>query len=144
MSGSDKPGPRDPFDREMPDLATLRNKYGNTLPGNSIPVTWKDGHTGQKMKGKPLIILPSAEDAELYSARQAKTCGGCRFFDLETGRKEIVRQRFAEKLEREYDWRLRHLGANPEALGLCGASGGQTMTAVHNKACDQWRERGRR
>lgn len=140
----DKKTTRDPFAHQTADLETLRNKLGNTAPGNAIPVTWKNGHTGQKMKGRPLIVLPDAEEAELFSARSRQICGGCKYFDLETGRKEMSRQGFAQKLVHEYDWKLRHLGADPEAIGLCGASGGKTATSVISKACDQYRERGRR
>jgi len=141
MSGT----PKDPFAHQNKDLDDLKREYGTEapLPSGQIPVTWQDGHTGAKLKGRPLIVVPDAAENDLFSSSNRQICGGCKFFDLESGRKEIVRQRFAEKLLNEFEWKLKHVGS-PDQIGLCGQSGGQLATTFISKACDHYRPRSRR
>lgn len=121
----------------------LAKRYDGAVPATSLPTTWRDGDGHTHLLGKPTQVLqPSARDIAALGRGQ-ECCGHCKYFDLESGRREIIRQRFGEKLVREHEWKLRHLGAPVEALALCGASGGQTLVAFVSKSCDQFRPRGR-
>ena len=128
-----------------PSKEQLAHEYGPALDHQglepaSLPSVWKDGVTGQETRGRPLHVLqPDEEEVRAFSNPRANVCGACKYFDLENGRKEIVRQRFGEKLVREFEWKLRHLGASPDAIGLCGASGGETAVSFVSKSCDQFR-----
>jgi hypothetical protein len=87
------------------------------------------------------IVAPSDQEVADFAVSQRRTtCGSCKHFDLENGREEIIRQRFAERLVLEEKWQLKHLGAPIEAIGLCGASGGEMATTFLSMACDQYRE----
>jgi hypothetical protein len=90
------------------------------------------------------VIRASPEDIERFAdvTHPNFICGFCRYFDLENGRKEIVRQRFAERLVYDEQWKLRHLGAPVDTLGLCGASNGEVATSFVSKGCDQFRAKG--
>ncbi len=111
------------------------------VPMRTLPTTWKDGTTGATIKGKGARVLtPSGEDIKSYGAGNMNVCGHCKYFDLENGRKELVRQRFGEMLVREHEWKLKHLG-DVDTLALCGASGGETCVAFVSAACDQFRPR---
>ena len=139
MSDSDKP---DPFAGAKASQEELVRRYENAQPGG-LPVNWTDGRTG-KTHMRTHLATPSAHDVQVFSSPRAQTCGGCKYFDLEAGRKEIMRQRFAEKVVRDYEWKLKHLGAPIDAIALCGASaagGGGELLAVTfmSKSCDQFR-----
>lgn len=136
---SDKP---DPFAGAEASQEELARRYEGAKPGG-IAVNWTDGVTG-KTHLRTQLAQPSAHDVAVFSNPRAETCGNCKYFDLEGGRKEILRQRFAEKLVREYEWKMRHLGAPVDAIALCGASaagGGGSLLAVTfmSKSCDQFR-----
>lgn len=117
----------------------LAAEYGDAKPLPGIPTTMTagDGHVRLPM-APTRVITPDSGEVELYGDQRAKICGHCKFFDLETGRRELVRQRFGERLVREYEWQLKHVG-DLDALGLCGASGGEMATQFPSKACDQYR-----
>ena len=110
----------------------------------TLPTTWKDGNTGATIQGRGArVIAPSAKDIESYGCGAMEVCGHCKYFDLEAGRKEIVRQKFGEKLVHDYEWKMKHLG-DIDTLALCGASGGEVVVAFVSQACDQFRPRGKR
>jgi hypothetical protein len=108
-----------------------------------IPTTWYQGETGVKIRGKEASIsTPSDQDTASFAVTPRRTiCGDCKFFDLEAGRKEIIRQGFAERLAKEMEWNPDHVGAPPDSWGLCGASGGEMITSTHTLACDQYRRK---
>jgi hypothetical protein len=138
---SDKP---DPFRKATATREELAQRYDGAQPAVAgLPVNWTDGATG-KTHLRSTLATPSAHDVQVFSSPRAEVCGNCKYFDLENGRKEIMRERFAEKLVREYEWKLHHLGAKPDEVALCGASasgGGGDLTAVTfmSKSCDQFR-----
>lgn len=106
-----------------------------------IPINWTDGNNQRNTATS--MLLPSEREVRSYGGIQPMhMCGQCKFFDLESGRKEIQRQRLYERLEREDQWKLRHLGVDPETLGLCGADTGRLTGALTNAdKCDQFRRK---
>ena len=111
----------------------------------SIPVNWYNGPSRAKSAGSTsAIINPTADHLAAYANGEVQVCGHCRFFELEKGQQEMAKQRFAERLVREQEWKLQHLGAPMEMMGLCGATNGDTATGFMTKACDQYRQVGRR
>ncbi len=139
--------PNEPFEKaayDGPSAEQLDHEYAPALEeqarARTLPSVWKDGKTGETSPGKHLhVIAPDEHEVEAFSNPRANICGACRYFDLENGRKEIVRQRFGEKLVQEFEWKLRHLGANPDAIGLCGAAGGELAVSFVSRSCDQFR-----
>lgn len=130
------------FRRATTTREELEHAYRGARPSGMLPSTWKDGQTGTTSAGAQVQVhAPSAEDISDFGSPRAMTCGPCKYFDLENGRKEIVRQRFGEKLVRDMEWKLQHLGADVDAIGLCGASGGEMAVTFVSKACDQFRRR---
>lgn len=139
--------PNKPFEKAEQQGASkeqLAHEYGPALDqaaaAATLPTEWRDGHSGSRAPGKRIQIVTQDEVA-VFGNPRANVCGNCKFFDLESGRKEIVRQRFGEKLVKEYEWQLKHLGADVDAIGLCGASGGETAVSFVSKSCDQFRPR---
>lgn len=131
------------FRRATTTVEQLEAEYAGTQPSGELPSQWKDGRSGTSVAGKPVQVhAPSPEDIHAFGSPRAQTCGQCRYFDLENGRKEIVHQRFGEKLVKEMEWKLKHLGADVDAIGLCGASGGEMAVTFVSGACDQFRPRG--
>ena len=139
-----KPAP--PFEKPT-SREELKARYdGVEATPLGLPVNWTDGETG-KTHFQTRLATPDAHERMVFGSPRAQTCGNCKYFDLENGRVEILRQRFAEKLVREYEWKMKHLGAPPDAIGLCGASaggGGGDLMAVTfvSAACDQFRLKG--
>lgn len=137
-----------PFERaveEGPSREQLDHEYAPALEQQTqapatLPSVWKDGEGGDLLPGKRVhVIRPDAGEVAAFSNPRANVCGACRFFDLENGRKEIVRQRFGERLVKEFEWKLRHLGASPDAIGLCGQAGGEMAVSFVSKSCDHFR-----
>ncbi len=114
---------------------TLNEEFKGVKPKTSLPIV------GQKQE--MLVQRPTAKDVETYSTVHRNVCGHCKYFDLETGRKEMIRQGFLERMAFDEKWKLSHLGAQLDELGLCGASGGGTVTSFIAKACDHYSLRGR-
>jgi hypothetical protein len=126
---------------QVGDLDDLHAKYDKVQLVNALPTQWRDKAGATHLAGKPTpVIAPTGEDVVAFSGTQLNTCGHCRYFDLESGRKEILRQRFGEKLVSEYEWKLRYLGPL-DSVGLCGASGGELAVTHLSRACDQFRRR---
>ncbi len=128
--------------RDADTLVAEARRRNPTQAG--IPVQWTDGRNQQNVSQS--VLLATDRDVKSFGGVQpSRMCGQCRFFDLETGRKEIQRQRFYERLTREQEWQLKHLGAPIENMGLCGASDGSKITAALTNAdkCDQFRNKNR-
>lgn len=107
-----------------------------------LPTTW--GDRDKPVRGPDAqVVLPDGREVESYGFGGHRVCGECRYFDIENGRKEIIQQQFAERLVREQEWQLKHLGVPADSLALCGASGGELAVTVVSKCCDQFRARGR-
>jgi len=115
-----------------------------------LPTTWIDGtNRKRRMQGPEApVVMPSEDEVTRYGPvadafAELRVCGACRFFDHQGGREEIARQRFLERLVREEEWKLAHLGAPPDDLGLCGQSNGELVTSKMAAAhtCDMFRRR---
>ena len=76
----------------------------------------------------PGLATPTMGDLA-RTAGGGKVCGQCKYFDHSEGQKRIIRERFAEQLVLEYGWKLHHLGARIEELGICGAYEGGVTTS---------------
>lgn len=108
-----------------------------------VPTQWRDSQGKVHLQGPDArVVRPDDKEIAEFGISQRRTvCGDCKYFDLETGRKEIIRQRFGERLVREEQWQLKHLGGPIESIGLCGASNGEMATTFLSQACDQYRQR---
>lgn len=121
-------------------LNQLDAEHANDVPaGSSLPVIWKDGATGKKMKGRPLTVVPTEEEVARLSSPRAATCGTCKYYDLEGGRKEIIEQRFLERLVQEEQWKVHHLG-DISSAGVCRERPSMVVTYV-SSACESYRQR---
>ena len=143
---SDKDSDAEKYTDEFRKATTSQEELEATdfVQLRTLPTTWKDGNSGASMRGRGARVLHAPTDADIksYGAGNMAVCGHCKYFDLEEGRKELVRQRFGEMLVREHEWKLKHLG-DVDTLALCGASGGETCVAFVSAACDQFRPRKR-
>lgn len=113
-----------------------------------VPVNFKTGQGKRKleMAGRNAqVVGATAGDIEKFSLASGRTCGLCRYFDLEVGRREMVKQRFGERLVLEQEWKMQHLGAPIDHMGMCKASGGTMVTSTVTNAgtCDQFRPKSR-
>ena len=116
-----------------------RENAGAQVTEGGIPVMWGNS-AGQKLRGQDARIkTPSQQEQAMSQTRT--TCSQCEYFDVKNGRKEIVRQRFAEKLVLEYEWALRHVGGSVDHLALCGRSNGELCVTSMTPICDGFRER---
>lgn len=115
-------------------LARVRREPDGMLP------TELRAEDGVARANPTSIVAPDGKDV-VDLGRPYNTCGECKYFDLEKGREEIARQGLGKALVQDYEWQIRHLGAPLDQLGLCGASGGQTLTSVVARSCDQFRRR---
>jgi hypothetical protein len=134
----------DPFNRATTPLEQLKHEYAGARPAQGIPSSFRDGAGKVHLRGANVpIVAPDGDEVRIFSDPRAQVCGNCKYFDLESGRREMVRQKFAEQLVREYEWKLHHLGAPVDAIALCGASNGELAITFMSKACDQFRPGGR-
>lgn len=88
-----------------------------------IPVTFVDdyGNPTTQMRGRDAQVVGiTAKDVENYASAPSRVCGECRHFQLQAGRREIVKQKFLQRLVLEEEWKIRHLGAPADHLGICG------------------------
>lgn len=111
-----------------------------------LPVLWSNA-AGQQLRSSASVRLaaPTKTELENFAQPPRRTCGLCRFFNLHQGRKEIVKQRFAERMVHDERWRAHHLGTSFQDLGLCDASNGElaTSTVANADNCDQFRPKSR-
>src|SRR5512146_501941 len=115
----------DPFKSASTPLEQLRAEFGNVPPQSGIPVSFRDGEGRTHLRGSNAkVVAPDGNEVQIFSDPRAQVCGNCKYFDLESGRREIIRQKFAETLVKDYEWKIHHLGAPVDAIALCGASGG--------------------
>ena len=130
----------DPFEKATTTLEELKRTV-DPRPAAGIPTTWQDSSGKTHLKGPATrVVTPTQSELEEFTrARPFDICGYCKYFDLENGRKEIARQRFAERLVHDERWKLHHLGAPVDAIGLCGASNGELATSYLSRGCDQYR-----
>ncbi len=115
----------------------LTHDFRGVQAESSLPIMNSDGARISSAQ----VRAPNRRELQIYADGTVKTCGSCKHFDVETGRKKMIEQRFPERLVREQDWKLRHLGAKLDELGLCGMSGGTMVTSFMAKSCDQYKEK---
>lgn len=133
----------DEFRRAQATAEELEHDLQHQTPDFSgLPTAWKDKAGKTHLKGAPTqVVSPDRNQIALYGLQRAFVCGHCKYFDLETGRREIARQDMGRKIVREYGWQLKHMGATPDSMGLCGAGAGETITSYFSKGCDQFRDK---
>jgi hypothetical protein len=128
------------LEEDKPIEVLEQENAGAHVTEGGIPVMWGNS-AGQRLRGREATIkTPSQEEKEM-AVHTRVTCSSCVHFDIKEGRKEIVKQQFAEKLVLEYEWALRHLGGSVDHLGLCGRSDGELCVTTVSPACDGFRER---
>lgn len=137
---------QDSLEHANPDVdAEARRAAAEMANGTermSLPVEWVDGATGRGFQGRRAQIhQPSPSEIENFAVPPRNICGTCLHFDLKNGRREIVKQRFAERLVREDQWKLEHLGVPFDKVGLCGQSNGELATTMVSPGCDNYRDR---
>lgn len=131
---------------EGKDADTLLREAAMSTPTQfGLPTTWGQRGGPISVDGPTAkIVAPTDHDVATYALSQVgAVCGSCKYFDLETGRAEIARQKFMERIVREEEWKTYHLGP-VDAFGLCGASGGEMACNVVTEACDQYRPKRRK
>lgn len=118
------------IEEKLADIPNLQGLQGG------LPVQFVDDHTAptQRIQGKraPIVAGATAKDVENFARTPTRVCGTCRHFRLEEGRKEIAKQRFLERVVLEEKWKLQHLGAPPDHLGICGQQPSMATSTVTN------------
>lgn len=106
-----------------------------------VPVNWLNNGKHAGTSSLAGIVAPNGEEMRSYARPPKNVCGTCRKFNIEAGRKAIVAQRFGERLVREEDWALHHLGVPLDHVGMCDESGGTMVTCSISNAdnCDGYR-----
>lgn len=122
---------------QQKSIEQLDAEHANDAPGGALPVTWSSG--GRKMRGRPLMVLPDEHDVEVFGRTRVNTCGQCKNYDLEGGRREIIKQRFAERLVREEQWKLHHLG-DVDSLAICKQRPSMAISYI-SPSCDLFKLR---
>jgi hypothetical protein len=117
------------------DASAVRTHLG-------VPINWLNNgkNTGSSLAG---VVGPTGEEIRSYANPPKQVCGGCKKFNVDSGRKAMIEQRFAERLVREEDWALHHLGVPLDHVGLCDDSGGTMATCSISNAdkCPGYRAR---
>jgi hypothetical protein len=128
------------------DLETKLTETERMQPmRGGLPVQYRssDGKTHLRGTNAPVVHTATAQEVENFTQVPSRTCGLCRYFELEKGREKIVRERFAERVVLENEWKLHHLGAPLDHMGVCGASNGTmaTSTMADAGSCEGFRPR---
>lgn len=100
-----------------------------------LPVTFVDDYGNPKVRlpGAPSIIRSATQgDIENYAEAPTRVCGTCRHFQLKEGRQEIVKQKFLQRLVLEQEWKIGHLGAPADHLGVCGQNPAMVTSTIAN------------
>lgn len=123
-------------------LEQLQAEDANTqVIRGGLPVVWGDP-SGNKLRGKGAkIVTADGRQVSNFAVAPSATCAQCAHFDIANGRKEIVKQRFAERLVLEEEWALRHLGGSLDHMGLCGQDNGSLATLTMSPACPAFKPR---
>lgn len=145
LKGGRAPNETDPFrrakseGRSADELLELAKRATPHKLG--LKTTW--GDRDNPVRGPDAsVVLADSREVGAYGFGGHRVCGECRYFDVENGRREIIKQRFGERLVQEQEWQLKHLGVPVDSLGLCGASDGELAVTVVSKSCEQFRSRG--
>lgn len=108
-------------------------------PSPAIPLTWKDGATGEVHSQQMLVQRPTEGEVNVFSQQRVKTCADCKHFDRnEKTLKKFRDTKFFRELVHGYQWKLKYLPGKPEELGLCGVRSG-TVVGPTSKACDHYK-----
>ena len=100
-----------------------------------LPVSFHNGERHNAPTGRtsaPLVHGATAQEIENFAQPASRTCGMCKNFQLNEGRREIARQNFLPRLLLEEGFRMKHLGAPPDHLGICGAKPSMVTSTVAN------------
>lgn len=105
-----------------------------------VPINWLNNGK-QASSSLASVVAPDGDALRSYANPPKNVCGTCKKFNIVEGRKAIVDQRFGERLVREMDWALHHLGVPMDHLGLCDESNGTMVTCSISNAdkCDGYR-----
>jgi hypothetical protein len=118
------------IEEQLADVGNLQGLQGG------LPVQFVDDHMmpTQRLFGKraPIVAGATARDVENFARAPTRVCGTCRHFQLQEGRKEIAKQRFLERIVLEDKWKMQHLGAPPDHLGICGQKPSMATSTVSN------------
>jgi hypothetical protein len=110
-------------------------------PPPRVPVTWTDGAHRVAVRDVGEVVAPSAHEIGRYGDQRRVTCASCKKFDLTAGQKQMHREGFVARLVHEMSWKVKHMGAAPETMGLCGETNGDRLTSMHSAACAHYRPR---
>jgi hypothetical protein len=112
-----------------------------------LPVSFHNGNGNNEVTGRttaPLVHGATAQEVENYANAAVRTCGMCKNFRLREGRQEIARQNFLPRLLLEEGFQMKHLGAPPDHLGICGAKPSMvTSTVADAGSCPGYQHNGR-
>lgn len=100
-----------------------------------LPVEFVDDHgrPTTRLRGRNAdVVNVTAQDIENYAQAPSRVCGECRHFQLTEGRKEIVKQKFLQRLVLEDSWKMAHLGAPADHLGVCGQRPSLVTSTIAN------------
>lgn len=129
------------------DLEELQAEALASRPSSfGIPIEWGE-RGGPVVRSHGSVVAPTRDEVSSYGTQQVQaTCGSCHHYDVELGRKKMIEERFGERLVREEEWQLRHLGVPIDNLALCGLTSGADIMVVTlvSPACDQYRQRSTR
>lgn len=99
-----------------------------------LPVNWSNNGAAPVSQTTAAIVGPDGNALGAFGASPNRVCGECKKFNLERGRKEMMAQRFAERLVRDDRWQLHHLGVPMDHIGMCEESGGTMVTCSVSNA----------
>lgn len=115
----------------------IDEKMHDTLQATQVgvPVDFVDdyGNPTTRLPGRaPVVRGVTAKDVENYAQAPKNVCGECRHFRLAEGRKEIVKQKFLQRLVLEEHWKISHLGAPADHVGICGQQPSMATSTIAN------------
>lgn len=85
-----------------------------------------------------MVAVPTLQQRQQYGqAGVAKTCGGCRHFNLAEGQRRLFRQKLLAVIVNDHGWKQYFLGAPPEKIGVCGQT--DVLTGSTHISCEHYR-----